>query len=110
MYRGPMVITGIKRPDLVKVGDVITNEESMVHANRLRSFKHPKDMPKEKMESLAATDLDEFYVKKIIGHSGVGNNPMKWKFRVSRLRYQAEDDTMLDWAAVKDLEVFGKVH
>jgi len=44
MYRGPMVITAIDHPDLVKVRDLITNKESMVHANRLRPFKHPKDM------------------------------------------------------------------
>jgi len=44
MYRGPMVITSIDRPDLVKVRDLITNKESMVHANRLRPLKHPKDI------------------------------------------------------------------
>ena len=43
MYRGPMVITSIDRPDLVKVRDLITNKESMVHENRLGPFKHPKD-------------------------------------------------------------------
>ena len=75
MYQGPMVITSIDRPDLVKVRDLITNKESMVHANRLRPFKHPKDMPREKIEALVAADLDEFYVEKIIGHSGVGKEP-----------------------------------
>jgi len=39
-------------------------------------------MPKKKIENLEATDLDEFYVEKIIGHSGTGKNPKKWKFRV----------------------------
>jgi len=48
MYRGPMVIS-IDRLDLVKVRDIITNKESMVHANRLRPFKHPKDMAREKI-------------------------------------------------------------
>jgi hypothetical protein len=65
---GPMVITSMDRPDSVKVRDLITNKESMVHANRLRPFKHPKSMSKEQIEALAATDLDEFYVEKIIGH------------------------------------------
>ena len=49
MYRGPMVITSMDRPDLVKVRDLITNKESMVHANRLRPFKHPKSMSKEQI-------------------------------------------------------------
>ena len=99
MYRGPMVITVMDRPDLVKVKDLITNRESLVHAIRLRPFKHPKDMS-EKIGSLVA-DLDEFYVEKVIGRTG--KNPKIWKFRVRWRRYEPEDDTMLDWAAVTDL-------
>ena len=49
MYRGPKFITSMDRPDLVKVRDLITNKESMVHANRLRPFKHPKSMSKEQI-------------------------------------------------------------
>jgi len=45
--------------------------------NRIHPFKHPKSMPKEKIEALAATDLDEFYVENNIGHSGTGKNPTK---------------------------------
>ena len=103
MYRGPMVITSIDLPDLIKVRDLVTNKESMVHANRICPFKHPKSMPKKKIETLAATDLDEFDAEKNIGHSGTGKNPKKWKFRVRWLGYEPEDDTMLDWAPVKDL-------
>ena len=84
----------------------ITNSESMVHASRLRPFKHIKDILQEKIKSLVATDLDEFYVEKIIGHSGVGKNPKK--FRVRWLGYEPKDDTMLDWAAVKNLAVLGE--
>jgi len=57
MYRGPLVITLMDPPDLIKVRDLISNKESMVHANRIRPFKHPKSMPKEKIETLASTDL-----------------------------------------------------
>ena len=60
-------------------------------------------MSKQQIEALAATDLDDFYVEKIIGHSGAGKNPKNWKFRVRWLGYEPEDVTMLDWAAVKDL-------
>ena len=59
-------------------------------------------MPKQQIEALATTDLDDFYVEKIIGHSGSGKNPKKWKLRVHWLGYEPEDDMMLDWA-VKDL-------
>jgi len=63
MYRDPKAITVMDRPDLVKVKDLITNRESLVHASRLRPFRHPKDMSAEKIESLVAADLDEFYVE-----------------------------------------------
>ena len=38
----------------------------MVHANQIRPFKHPKGMSKEMIETLAAIDLDEFYVEKLL--------------------------------------------
>ena len=82
MYRGPMVITVMDLPDLVKVKDLITNRESLVHASCLRPFRHPKDMSEEKIESLAAEDLNDFYVEKIIGHTGTGKKPKRWNFRV----------------------------
>ena len=57
----------------------------------------------DRVKGLAATDLHEFYVEHIIGHSGTGKYPKKVKFRMHWLRYDPEDDTMLDWSAVKDL-------
>ena len=86
MYRGPMVITVMDRPDLVKVEDLITNRESLVHASRLRPFKHLKDMSAEKIESLVAADLDEFYVEKVIGHTGAGKNPMEVQSSLAWIR------------------------
>jgi len=38
----------------------------MVHANRLRPFKYPKDLTIEKIESVAATDLMSFMLKKLL--------------------------------------------
>jgi len=35
----------------------------MVHLNRIFPFKHPKDMSKENIETLAETDLYQFYVE-----------------------------------------------
>ena len=67
-----MVITAMDRPDLIKVRDLITNKESMLHANWIRPFKHPKNMPKEKIDALTATDLDEFMSKIVLDISGAG--------------------------------------
>ena len=42
-------------------------------------------------------------MEKIIGYTGTGKNPQKWKFQVRWRGYDPEDDIMLDWSAVKDL-------
>jgi hypothetical protein len=99
-----MVIKGIDRPDLIKVRDLLTNKISLVHTSRLRPFRHPANMTLEEAINLASVDMDEFYVEKIVGHAGVGNNPKKWKFLVRWLGYEPQDDTWLAWSAVKDLE------
>ena len=52
----------------------------MVHANRLCPFKHPKSMPKEQIEALAATDLDDFYVEKILNIQARARIPRNGNF------------------------------
>jgi hypothetical protein len=103
LYRGPMVITAIERPDLIKVRDLVSDKVSVVHVSRLRPFRHPKNMTLEEATALAAVDLDEFYVEKIVKHDAVGKNKNKWRFRVRWLGYEPDDDTWLYWTAVKDL-------
>jgi hypothetical protein len=104
LYRGPMVISSIERPDLIKVRDLITNKISQVHTSRLRVFNHPAEMTMEDAIALAAVDMDEFYVDKIVEHMGNGKNPKKWEYKVRWLGYEPEDDTWLPWSAVKDRE------
>jgi hypothetical protein len=104
LYRGPLVIEGIVRPDLIKVRDLLSNAISLVHTSRLRPFRHPANMTLEEAIALAAADMDEFFVEKIIRHAGPGNNPKRWKYLVRWLGYEEGDDQWLSWAAVKDLE------
>jgi hypothetical protein len=104
LYRGPLVIEAIDRPDLIKVRDLISNTISLVHTSRLRPFRHPAEMTLEEARGLAAVDMDEFFVDKVIRHGGPGNNPKRWTYLVRWLGYEPEDDTWLSWPAVKDLE------
>ena len=62
----------------------------------------------ENIESSVVSDLAEFYVEQIIGYTCNGKNPKKWKFRIHWGGYEPEDDTMVDWAAVKDLDDYSK--
>jgi hypothetical protein len=103
LYRGPLVITGIERPDMIKVKDLISNKESVVHTSRLRVYRHPSDMMWTDKVALAAVDLDEFYVEKIITHDGNGRDPKKWTYLVRWAGYEEGDDSWLKYSAVKDL-------
>jgi len=69
-----MVINVLDRPDLVKIEDLITNRESSAHASHLKPSRSQRYIS---LECLVAADLDKFYVGKIIGHSGAGENPKK---------------------------------
>jgi hypothetical protein len=81
LYRGPMVISAIDRPDLIRVRDLITDKTSLVHTSRLVPYRHPADMTEEEARELAAADMDEFFVEEIISHRGNGNNPKRWSIR-----------------------------
>jgi hypothetical protein len=98
-----LVIVAIERPDIISVKDLVTNKVMKVHTSRLRLFRHPANMGIEEISALAAVDLDEFYVEKIINHVELGKDPKKWRFRVRWQGYEPEDDTWLEWSAVKDL-------
>jgi hypothetical protein len=103
LYRGPMIITGIDRPDLIRVNDLITNRESVVHTSPLRVFRHPKTMTMAEATTLAAVDLDEFYVESIVEHKRNENNLKRWTYRVRWLGYEEGDDTWLPYSSVKHL-------
>ena len=96
LYRDPMIITSIDRPDFIQVMDLITNKLSMVHTSRLRVFR-PKEMTTEEAAALAAMDLDEFYVERIVDHEGESKDLKKWKFRARWLENEPEDDQM-EWS------------
>jgi hypothetical protein len=104
LYRGPLVIVAIDRPDLIKVRDLISNKISMVHTDRVRPFKHPKTMTLAEATALAAVDMDEFYVEKIVYVEKNGKNKKKWRFKIRWLGYEPDDDTWLGWDAVKNLQ------
>jgi hypothetical protein len=108
LYRGPMIIVGIDRPDLTKVKDLVTDKISTVHTSRLIPFRHPKSMTYDEARELAAVDMDEFYVEEIIDHVGAGNNPKKWEYRVRWRGYEPDEDYWLPWKSVKDLEALDR--
>ena len=98
LYRGPMIITSINRPDIIQVRHLISNKLSMVHTSRLRVSSTPRKWRRRKLQ---LWQIDSFHVKSIMDNEGEGKDGKKWKFRVRWLRYEPEDDTWLKWSAVK---------
>jgi hypothetical protein len=105
LYRGPMVITAIERPDIMKVRDLLSNKIMSVHTSRVKPFRHPKEFNLDDAIALAMVDLDEFHVESIVDHEGTGKDPKRWKYRVRWTGYEPEEDTWLPWSSVKELSV-----
>ncbi len=108
LYRGPIEIVAIDRPDIIKVRDLTTDKVSVVHTSRLRLFRHPAEMTPEELEVLAGIDVDEYFVESIIDHEERGRNVKNWKFRVRWSGYEPDEDSWLNWNAVKDLAALDK--
>ena len=70
-------------------------------------------MSKEELEVLSAVDLDEYYVEKIVSHEEKGKNRKNRSFKVRWVGYEPEEDSWLNWTAVKDLaalDTYSKEH
>ena len=72
LYRGPLIIVAIKRPDIITVEDLISNKVIQVHTSRILLFRHPNNIgfihtrDIEEITALSAADLDDFYVEKLL--------------------------------------------
>jgi hypothetical protein len=108
-----MKIISIDRAGIMKVRDLTTEKVSSVHTSRLRLFRHPAEMTKEEIEVFSAVDLDEYYVDKIVAHEEKGRNTKNCSFKVRWVGYEPEEDSWLNWTAVKDLaalDTYSKEH
>ena len=52
---------------------------------------------------MVAIDLDKYCVDKIVEHEEKGKNSKNWKFKVRWVGYEPQEDSWLNWTAVKDL-------
>ena len=65
-------------------------------------------MTPEELEVLAGIDVDEYFVESIKDHEERGRNVKNWKLRVIWSGYEPDEDSWLNWNAVKDLAALDK--
>ena len=53
-------------------------------------------------------DVDEYFVESIIDHEERDRNVKNWKLRVLWSGYEPDEDSWLNWNAVKDLAALDK--
>ena len=93
---------------LLKYPNKPPDKVSVVHTSRLRLFRHPAEMTPEELEVLAGIDVDKYFVESIIDHEERDRNVKNWKFRVRWSGYEPDEDSWLNWNAVKDLAALDK--
>jgi hypothetical protein len=101
-YRGPLIVHEMERDDIVKVMDLVKDKVYEVHINRLHKLKGSEKVSKPELLRIAALDIDEYLVDKIMDHRG-SKKAKTLKFRVRWEGYEPEDDTWEPWAEVKHL-------
>ena len=74
------------------------HEQRIYGTCELYSVNHPKDIPKEKIESLAATNLNEFYIEKILNIRAQGR--IQRSLSLKCVGSDTSVKTILCWSAV----------
>jgi transposase InsO family protein len=96
--KGPMLVTA-KNGDKYTLLDITTNKEYRVHISRISPFYH--DPIKDDPFAIAAKDLDEEQVEKIVDHTDVAQKS-KMDFLVRWAGYDESHDLWLPWSQLRD--------
>jgi hypothetical protein len=96
--KGPMLITKVNG-DKYTLQDITTGKHSNVHVSRLVPFYY--DDIREDPHTIAAKDLDEEQVEKIIDHTNV-TQKSKMDFLVRWEGYDDSHDLWLPWNELRD--------
>ena len=67
----------------------------------MRLFRYPAEMTPKELEVHAGIDVDEYFVESIKDHEERGRNVKNWMFRVRWSAYEPDEDSWLNWNAVK---------
>ena len=63
----------------------------------------PAEMTPEELEALEGIDVSEYLAEKIVDNKEQGRSFKNWTFRVRWAGYEPEEDSWLNWNAVKNL-------
>lgn len=103
-WKGPMLVVNAKG-DEYTLKDITTNRDYKVHISRIKPFYY--DELRVDPFEVAAKDLDEEIVEKIVDHTE-HRQKSKMTFRVRWLGYDERHDRMLPWHELRDNTVLHK--
>ena len=102
--KGPYLVANI-RGDTYTCQNLVTEDLEDYHVTRLREFRYddrfvdPRD--------IALRDVDEYYVERILAHSG---NPTKLKTLQFHVKWRGYDESANTWEPWKNLRETEKLH
>ena len=113
-YRGPLIVTEMERPDIVKCVDIVTNSEVTVHEDSLRKFHAPDHiLPEDLLEWAAADHPEEYIVEKIKAHrfkeGAKRKTPYTLELQVKWLGYSEKEPNAVTWEPYSKLKEAEKV-
>ena len=100
-WRGPMLVVASRGSDYT-VEDLSTHRPTILHASRLKPFRH--DATRVDPKDVAAKEIHEFYVGEILDHRPRGQaRPLRGglAFKVRWLGYDESDDSWEPWAELR---------
>ena len=109
VYRGPLVVVGCERPDIVRCQDIITKQEFDVHTSELRHF-HVADnvLPHELLQWAQADHVQEWKVEAVVAHRFALGKRRGTSSLELYIRWEGEHEDKHTWepyAAVKEAEL-----
>ncbi len=100
--KGPYMVANIQG-DKYACRNLVTDDIEDFHVTRLREFRYDQRFVDPR--DIALRDNDEYYVEKILGHSGIPTKLKTLQFHVKWRGYDAASKTWEPWKNLRETEV-----
>jgi hypothetical protein len=104
--RGPFKVISSNRDEYI-IRSLITHKDEQIHVKELRKFIHEGE--EDDLYSVALRDhQDRFFIDRILEHNNQLNSRRELKFKVHWTGYEADEDSWVPYAELRDTEALHK--